>query len=304
MCLPIRPCQPLRSWQSSLIRNPWPRDFLQLTSLHDRLLHGQARRSSLQDARRTNMRFAASRRTPSRTAHSVAASGAPFEVVHRTAPLSSLCPCLLPQPECICACHAFFRNGPPPVFLNTLPGVHCSNIRADASHMYPPSSKKRPRVWLLVPPLAEAMSFLRSNYLKRNGTTWSCRRLRQPKKARPARGQPEHVRARRCSLDQSQSLQESRVTTGLNGGVRSRKALCSLTSNVNKIFLCATAQATHVRTVDGCCGAHAHITQVTTNTTVLCAPRRPLTPKACAHSHCIQRVRHAHARRSLSFSPS
>ena len=96
MCLPIRPCQPLRSWQSSLIRNPWPRDFLQLTSLHDRLLHGQARRSSLQDARRTNMRFAASRRTPSRTAHSVAASGAPFEVVHRTAPLSSLCPCLLP----------------------------------------------------------------------------------------------------------------------------------------------------------------------------------------------------------------
>ena len=96
MCLPIRPCQPLRSWQSSLIRNPWPRNFLQLTSLHDRLLHGQARRSSLQDARRTNMRFAASRRTPSRTAHSVAAPGAPFEVVHRTAPLSSLCPCLLP----------------------------------------------------------------------------------------------------------------------------------------------------------------------------------------------------------------
>ena len=96
MCLPIRPCQPLRSWQSSLIRNPWPRLFFQLTSLHDRLLHGQARRSSLQDARRTNMRFAASRRTPSRTAHSVAASGAPFEVVHRTAPLSSLCPCLLP----------------------------------------------------------------------------------------------------------------------------------------------------------------------------------------------------------------
>ena len=27
MCLPIRPCQPLRSWQSSLIRNPWPRFF-------------------------------------------------------------------------------------------------------------------------------------------------------------------------------------------------------------------------------------------------------------------------------------
>ena len=54
MCLPIRPCQPLRSWQSSLIRNPWPRVFLQLTSLHDRLLHGQARRSSLQHARRTN----------------------------------------------------------------------------------------------------------------------------------------------------------------------------------------------------------------------------------------------------------
>ena len=47
MCLPIRPCQPLRSWQSSLIRNPWPRLFLQLTSLPDRLLHGQARRSSL-----------------------------------------------------------------------------------------------------------------------------------------------------------------------------------------------------------------------------------------------------------------
>ena len=89
---------------------------------------------------------------------------------------------------------------PPPVFLNTLPGVHCSNIRADASHMYPPSSKKRPRVWLRwFLRLAEAMSFLRSNYLKRNGTTWSCRRLRQPKKARPARGQPEDVRLHWCA---------------------------------------------------------------------------------------------------------
>ena len=73
-------------------------------------------------------RFGASRPTPTRTAHSVAAPGAPSEVVHRTTPLSSLCPCLLPQPECICACHAFFRNGSPhpPVFLNTLPGTHDS----------------------------------------------------------------------------------------------------------------------------------------------------------------------------------